>query len=273
METAINEAGAAEAGRTSVAAREHPCAATQVQQGNAARASLYVKTARLLVRALLSFFLQVRITGLRNLPHGSAIICCNHLGWADFFLVLCYLPVAPRIYVLGYSLDYIEDPGARAFREKVIGSLKVMVPLHVDRPVEAARVTTGLLKRGGSLLIFPEGTYMGAEEGKLLELQPGAAHFSQISGAPLVPVGITGTRELWFRKSVTLRVGKPIYPKEFEGSTHERVDAMTGRLEKELRAMLPGDHERARIRLLRKWLTMLFYGEEHFTRPEQRKPS
>jgi hypothetical protein len=55
-----------------------------------------------------------------------------------------------------------------------------------------------------------------------------------------------------------MRVGKPIYPAGFAGDKRTRIRAMTAHLERELRALLPGDHERPRVRLLRGWLTNLF---------------
>jgi 1-acyl-sn-glycerol-3-phosphate acyltransferase len=229
-----------------------------------AGANFYVRAFRFAVRALFRLFFRVRVRGLRNLPSTPVIICPNHIGWADPFLILCFLPLEPRIFVLGYSLEYISDEGARAFRTRIVNSLDVMIPLRVDRPVEAVRVMRDVIKGGASLLIFPEGTYMGANEGTIQPFEEGAAHLSILTGTPVVPVGITGTKELWLRREITLRIGKPVSPIGFEGNTHERMHAMTSQLETEIQALLPGDHTTARVRLLRKWLTGLFYGEEHF---------
>ena len=33
---------------------------------------------------------------------------------------------------------------------------------------------------------------------------------------PILPVGLTGTKQLWLRRRLTMRVGKPISPAEFE---------------------------------------------------------
>jgi 1-acyl-sn-glycerol-3-phosphate acyltransferase len=230
-----------------------------IQQGDAAVAHLYIRVFRIVVRTLLRILFRVRVKGLKNVPRTPVVIAANHLGWADPFLILCFLPVQPRIYVLGLSLDYVKDPGARDFRKKVVDSLELMVHLHTDRPLEAVRLVTDVLKRGGSLLIFPEGTWSGAQEGHLLELQHGAAHMSQVAGVPIVPIGVTGTQELWLRKTLTLRIGKPIYPHDFDGRIYERVHEMTDRLSAELRPLLPGDRSHARVKLLSHWLTHLFY--------------
>jgi 1-acyl-sn-glycerol-3-phosphate acyltransferase len=234
------------------------------RQSHLPQANFYVRAVRLAVRGLFQLFFRVRVRGLGNLPDTPVIICANHLGWADPFLILCFLPVEPRIYALGYSLEYVSDTGARAFRSRVVNSLKVMIQLRVDRPIEAVRAMRDVINGGGSLLIFPEGTYIGASEGMIQPFEEGAAHLSILTGTPVVPVGITGTKELWLRRTITLRVGRSIFPGEFEGNAHERMDAMTSRLEAEVQALLPGDQATARAKLLHNWLNGLFRTEEHF---------
>lgn len=181
------------------------------------------------------------------------IICANHLGWADTFLVMLFFPAEPRIYVLGEQ----QVKQISGFRTHVIDWLEIMVMLDRSKPLEALRMMRDVLQRGGSLLIFPEGR-LGTEEGALQELHDGAAHLSVVSGVPLLPVGLTGTSELWLRRKLTLRIGKPINPNEFEGDTRTRMHAMTERLDMEMRVLLPGDRDRRpRIKLLRRWLTEL----------------
>jgi 1-acyl-sn-glycerol-3-phosphate acyltransferase len=114
-----------------------------------------------------------------------------------------------------------------------------------------------VLAKGGALGLAPEGR-LGTQEGTIGELQEGAAFLSRRTGAPLVPVGATGTLELWLWKKLTLRVGRPIYPDEFEGDSRERGRVMTDRLARELRALLPGDEQVPRFKLLSRFLTRLF---------------
>jgi 1-acyl-sn-glycerol-3-phosphate acyltransferase len=128
-----------------------------------------------------------------------------------------------------------------------------------------------ILDRGGSLLLFVEGTYMGAQEGHLQEVRGGAAHLSQISHVPLVPVGISGTKELWFRRTLTLRIGNAIPPERFEGSLRERVHSMTSQLTNDLQRLLPSERERAHVKLLRNWLTGLFDDGGVVERPSRKR--
>jgi len=247
----VNETrGESEQARATV---DKPKAVEHLQQGNAARARWYIRAFRLFVRSLFHIFFRIRVKGLGNVPHTPAIICVNHLGWTDPFLVLLFFPVEPRAYVLGeQEVKYISN-----FRTQVIDFLEIMVMLDRSKPVQALRIMQDVLKRGGSLVIFPEG-HLGKQEGALLELQQGAAHLSQVSGVPLLPVGLTGTSELWLRRTLTMRIGKPIEPTQFEGDTRTRMHAMTAELDRRMHTLLPGDKERARVKLLKKWLTNLF---------------
>ncbi len=222
------------------------------QEGNAAHATWAIKIFRLVLMVLFRLFFRVKVAGRGNVPSTPVIICANHLGWADAFMVLLSLPAQPRIYILGEA----QVAGISWFRHFMIRRLKVMIPLDRSKPREALRVMEDVLARGGSLLIFPEG-HLGAEEGKLLPLQNGAAHLCLHSGVPLLPVGLTGTGQLWLRRKLALRIGKPIDPEFTSGDFRTRLTDLNQLLDKEMHALLPGDNERPRIRLLRKWLTEL----------------
>ena len=225
----------------------------RVQEGAAGRAAPRVKAARLVVRGLLRLLFRVRVCGLENVPDRPVIVCANHLGWADPFLILALLPVEPRLYVLGERAGVLRN----SFRVRVINALQVMVPLDRNKPREALRIMQGVLARGGSLLIFPEGE-LGTQEGALQRLQHGAAQLSVHSGVPVLPIGLTGTAELWLRRPITVRVGRPIDPAALpDGDTRSRIHGMTAALETSLRTLLPGDCSHPRLKPLRDRLTNL----------------
>jgi 1-acyl-sn-glycerol-3-phosphate acyltransferase len=149
------------------------------------------------------------------------------------------------------------------FRRWFVDTLELVVPMADVNPMAALRVSEGILQRGGRLLNFPEGAVEGSQEGRLLPLKHGASLLSLLSGVPLLPVGFTGTKELWLRRTITMRVGKPIYPDQFpellrSGDRRASARTLTSELESSLLALLPGDHERARVKLLREWLIDLF---------------
>ena len=195
---------------------------------------------------------RVRVVGLERVPRAPYIVCFNHLGWAEAFLILLWFPTAPLLHGLG-ERDVMERS---AFRRWLAKQIPIFLPLDCDKPREALRMMQDVLVRGGALAIAPEGK-LGAQEGTIAELQTGAAHLSIRTGAPLLPAGATGTLELWLGKELTLRVGEPILPETAAGDTHTRVRTLTAELDVALRALLPGDTQAPRWKPLRAFLTKL----------------
>ena len=60
----------------------------------------------------------------------------------------------------------------------------------------------------------------------------------------LLSVGITGSKDLWLRRPLTMRIGRPIQPDDFVGDKRTRVRALTAALDQAMRALLPGDPAR-----------------------------
>src|SRR5690349_8167531 len=103
------------------------------QTGDMVHAARSLKLFRLVLRAIFRLVFRVRVVGLNNVPEKLVIICANHLGWTGAFLVLLFLPVEPRIYILGErQVAHISK-----FRNAMIRWMNVMVPLDRDRPREA----------------------------------------------------------------------------------------------------------------------------------------
>lgn len=217
------------------------------------RATWQFRLVRLIARLIFSCLFRCQVVGVENVPRSPYIACMNHLGWSEGFSVVLFFPIEPRIYGLGER-----DVAERSrFRRWFFRQADIFISLDRDKPLEAVRAMESVLERGGALGIAPEGK-LGKQEGTIGELQDGAAFLSVRTGVPLVPVGATGTLDLWLWKRLTLRVGKPVDPKQFRGDFRERVSEMTMRLDQELRGLLPGDSQNPRVKLLRKTLTNLF---------------
>jgi len=112
---------------------------------------------------------------------------------------------------------------------------------HVDRALEV----------GGSVAIFPEGNY-GPKEGELLPFKKGFAHFALKAGVPVIPVALSGTKDLWFRKRIKVVIGKAIDP---AGQTPE---SLTDAGFESVKKLMPAYREETGRKLLRKQLTSLF---------------
>ncbi|HLF73109.1 MAG TPA: lysophospholipid acyltransferase family protein [Anaerolineales bacterium] len=155
--------------------------------------------------------MRATISGLENFPRqGPAVIVFNHLGDADAVLLLAALPFTTKAEGIGkieLNDHWLVGPVFRAYG---------IIWVHRGRPDRRAlRAALDGLAEGRMLALAPEGrqTVTGALE----EGNEGAAFLALKSGAPLVPIALTGTEnwntyghlKRWRRARVTLAVGKP----------------------------------------------------------------
>ena len=123
-----------------------------------------------------------------------------------------------------------------------------MIPIRREDPADAARAFDELhkvLERGGVVGIYPEGTR--SRDGRLHRGHTGAAHLSLITGAPIVPAGITGTDQILptgarlvrpFRRA-TIALGRPMVPEVYgpQASTNRRRRELTDQLMSAIRRL------------------------------------
>lgn len=142
---------------------------------------------RLLSRIFLPTFGSIRVTGRENIPAaGPLIIAANHQSNADP-PVLVYAVPRPINFMAKRSLF------ANAVVSRFFRALHVYPVDRDGRDVDALRWARRTLSGGGALLIFPEGT---RSPGALSEASDGLAYLALSSGAPVLPVAITGTERI-----------------------------------------------------------------------------
>ncbi|MDT9592243.1 lysophospholipid acyltransferase family protein [Nocardioides zeae] len=138
-------------------------------------------TSRFLIRR--GFGVRVH-HGERVPPRGGVILAANHIGFADGPLLAIFSP--RPVHALTKQEMFAGPLGAFL---RTCGQ----VPLdrfHVDRG--AVRTCVDVIERGGAVGVFPEGR---RGPGDLSRFHRGAAYLALVSGAPVVPVAILGTRE------------------------------------------------------------------------------
>jgi 1-acyl-sn-glycerol-3-phosphate acyltransferase len=205
---------------------------------------------RLLSRPLLHALFRVTIDGRGNIPEQqNYVLIANHLNWLDSFLILDAFPIEPRIHFLGDTTILITRRLQWALVKSVAGFIPVNRRVSPDNVLFAH--VKRCLERGGIVAVYPEGNY-GPREGDLMPLRRGFAHFAIEGGVPVLPVAISGTRDLWLRKPVRLIIGAPI---ETSGQTVESLVAMA---DAALRRLLPAYRDPGGIKLARHALTHLF---------------
>jgi 1-acyl-sn-glycerol-3-phosphate acyltransferase len=186
-----------------------------------------------LMRALMRTMTRVYLAGLfevigaENIPRrGALLICPNHSATLDPPLVPAFVPRGDT-WSMAKS-EFFRKP-LIAFIYRSYHAFPV-VRHTADRA--AVKRSFDLLKAGQALIIYPEGTRV--EAGILAKPEPGAGFIAQKAGCPVLPVGLTGTREClpkgarWPRRTrVTITFGKPflVLQKRTDGTRVSHQDA------------------------------------------------
>jgi 1-acyl-sn-glycerol-3-phosphate acyltransferase len=185
------------------------------------KAPLRFRLARQLLRGILGSLFRVHLDGAERLPGGRPyVLACNHLSWADPFLLLGWLPPSPRIHFLGRR-SAIHN---RIWKRWVLQLMGGVIPVESGDVDHLSQAVGGVLARGGVVAIFPEGR-TGPAEGQLQQLRHGVAHFAARNRAPVVALGLAGTRELWRGKRIVLKVGRAVETAGDVGMDMAEIDA------------------------------------------------
>jgi 1-acyl-sn-glycerol-3-phosphate acyltransferase len=207
--------------------------------------------ARAVVGPLFRAVFRIEVSGRDKVPARNVIVIANHLNWIDPWLLLLVFPVEPRLHFLANPKNLVKHASHFWFVRNVGGYIPVDLE-HGHGPELFKHVRT-CLERGGSIGIFPEAAY-GPLEGQLQEtFKKGFAYFAVESGVPVLPVALSGTKDLWLRKTLRLVIGEPIDAKGRE------VDTMVTVARERLQALLPQYEEPPGRKPLRKFLTRLLY--------------
>ena len=181
----------------------------------------------------------VTVTGKENIPKGRpCVFVGNHRSYYDIPLVLTQLD---KPHALVSKKEVAKIPLVR-------GWMRLLHCVFLDREdprkaMAALNEAIDLVKKGYSLTIFPEGTRNKGAEGSLLEFKSGAFRVATKAKAPIVPLAITGSRDIMENHHmfmhpahVTIRVLEPI---ETEGLTKEEIRALPQRTAEAIARHLP----------------------------------
>jgi Acyltransferase len=170
------------------------------------KASLLYRAMRLLARAILqgAFRFRIETSGQEHLPRGGYLIVgAAHRGWMDPFVVLHAIPVQPRAWFLGSGPSTFTSRWRESFIRRLGGLLPVWRGgVGVDVHVASARA---VVANGGVFAQMPEGTVSGPP-GRIGPFRNGWALIALRVPAPIVPLAMAGTEELYIGKRMASRV-------------------------------------------------------------------
>jgi 1-acyl-sn-glycerol-3-phosphate acyltransferase len=179
---------------------------------------------RLLNRLLVGSLIRLEIIGMDKVPVSGAYIATgNHIGLIDVMVVYYVLDREDIIMMIA------EKHRKYAIIRMLVKSVGAIFVERYQADFVAMREVMKRLKKGGVLIIAPEGTR--SKTGGLQPGHSGAAYLAAKTGVPVVPVSIVGTEDehmvanlkRFQRTPVTVRAGDlytllPL-PKEDRDST------------------------------------------------------
>jgi putative phosphoserine phosphatase/1-acylglycerol-3-phosphate O-acyltransferase len=187
------------------------------------------------------------IEGVDNVPEtGAAILVANHRSYFDT------MAISMLIAKTGRTVRFLGKK--EVFDAPIVGKLAAaMGGIRVDRGTgsdEPLRAAADALMGGEMVTLMPQGTIPRGPAFFDPDLKGrwGAARLAQLSGAPIIPVGLWGTEKVWPRAArlpnvlnltdppvVRIRVGEPVELK------YRSLDADTKRIMRAIRRLLPRD--------------------------------
>jgi hypothetical protein len=182
-----------------------------------ARASVPYRVLRLLSRFILFglFRFRIRTSGQEHLPRGGfLLVAAAHRGWMDPFVAMHAIPAEPRAWFLGSGPSTFTS----RWRERLIHWVGGLLPVWrggvgIEQHVAAARAVIG---NGAVFVQMPEGTVSGPP-GRLGAFRTGWAVICLRTDAPVVPLAMAGTEELYIGRRMASRVLASTSARELAG--------------------------------------------------------
>lgn len=168
---------------------------------------VFRRLALLLLRLILRVAARVEFRDRENIPaSGPLIVAINHLAHLDPLLVAAALPYPAEFMALA---DLLSVPGTGL----VLRAYGV-IPVHRDQlDRDVLRRALCVLEAGGVLVLAPEARM--SLTGALEQARAGVGYLALRSGAPVMPVAITGTAYILTdlkqlrRPRMTVTFGRP----------------------------------------------------------------
>jgi len=194
-------------------------------------------------RAVLSLAgVRVRVSGSDRVDWTRpVVVVANHQSWFDVFALAAWLPGKGR-FVAKQELGSIPIFG-RAW--KACGHISLDRSERARAIASLRSVAQRVQEENLAVILFPEGTR--STDGRMQPFKKGAFVLALDTGAPVVPIGITGSREVMPKGSfrirsgeIDIRIGDPL---SVEGLDAEARGALLAASEAAVGALLVGGIE------------------------------
>lgn len=196
-------------------------------------------------------YANINIKNENNLKEikGPVIFICNHLSNSDALILNRVLKDKDVTFAAGVKLNSnsLTNLGLSIVKTTPIR------PNSADK--EGIKKIIDIVKSGGNVLIFPEGTR--SRTGKMIKAKKGIVLIAKLCKVPIVPIGMTGTdkllpinpegkmeREKFNHADIHVNIGKMFnLPKKIEGEAgREYDDRAIEVLMRNISKLLPEDY-------------------------------
>ena len=160
---------------------------------------MFYSIAKAVVHFFVRIYFNVQMTGREKLPQGNYVLVSNHTSNWD-------PPMIGAMFPTRFCFFAKEELFENKFCAFFLKRLHAMPVNRKNADIGAVKASLEGLKKGLSLIIFPEGTRHGFSKG--VEIKSGFINLAHKAGVPVVPVRIEG--EYKFRSKIRIIVSDPI---------------------------------------------------------------
>lgn len=168
---------------------------------------------------------KIEIKGQEHIPDGPVVFVSNHEGDFDIPTLLGHIN-KPFGFISKIEVKKVP----------IISSwMEVINCVFLDRKdrrqaIRSIREGTELLKKGHSLVIFPEGTR--SKGGRMGEFKSGSFRLAKDAGVPIVPICIKGTSDVFEKNGrlikpahIKVTICPPITATDYDGMQVKEIAA------------------------------------------------
>jgi len=207
------------------------------------------------IRQLVKHIFNVHVLQNHPLPGRNIIVASNHHGWLDPILITAFWPDEINFMYIGPRQENANTAWKKWLYDRYPGV--ILTEKRWGWPGRNAyeSVLEGL-RSGKSLMIFPEGDSFPVE-GEVKPFANGVVHFALKTGTPILPVGLCGTAELYYKKSLLMRIGDPIFVPQVSRISRDQAAEIKENLQRKVSELLHEYRDPDVSRKPMRWLTHL----------------
>lgn len=179
---------------------------------NKTKRTLYERLCKIF-SGFICWLFRVRVEGIKNIPSGGCLLCCNHIDYPDAVILAAALHGRVRFLA---KKELFRIPLLSRFLKSA-----GMIPIKRDSAdISAIKAVVQSAQDGDTIAVYPQGHRRKGKDPRSTDIKHGIGMMAFYSAKPVVPVCIRlkHYRYAPFRRTCLL-IGEPItYPFSSSGT-------------------------------------------------------